>query len=133
MEFLQKIGGRKFIMALIAVGVATAIEIKTDRGLSVTMAGLLGSLVAAFSLANYANTASYNKTILGKRDESKLDEILENTRAAADPEVIGQVQDLLSNINVGNQEIKNLTSTLGQTVLGLAKEVQVIKKNTSGM
>lgn len=55
----SRFGGRKFLLALLAIGVGTAIELLTDRGLSVPMAGLLGTIVAAFQAANYAVTREY--------------------------------------------------------------------------
>ena len=40
---LTRLGGRKFLMALITIGVGTAIEMYTTRGITPAFAGLLAT------------------------------------------------------------------------------------------
>ena len=56
---LDAIGGRKFVLTLICVGVGTAVELYTNRGVTPAFAGLLATLVAAFGAANAFNTKQY--------------------------------------------------------------------------
>ena len=50
----DKVGGRKFVLALIAVAVGAAVDLLTERGLSQSLGMLLGGIVAAFSVTNMA-------------------------------------------------------------------------------
>ncbi len=61
MNWMTHIGGRKFLLALIAIGIGTAIELTTDRGVSASFAGLLAGIIATFSAANFAVTNSHMK------------------------------------------------------------------------
>ena len=56
---LTRLGGRKFLMALITIGVGTAIEMYTTRGITPAFAGLLATIVATFSITNTANSKAY--------------------------------------------------------------------------
>lgn len=136
MDFLQKIGGRKFWMALLSVGVATFIELKTERGLSTTMAGFLGSIVAAFSMANYAATAKHMSTKPGGRNDdgisNKVDQLIEITSAANSPEAINNIATLLGNISNGVGVLTNTTGQIGSAVVNLNKDIQVLKKQVGG-
>lgn len=49
---MEKMGGRKFVLTLLMIGVGTVIEVVTERGLSATFAGFLGAILAAYSAAN---------------------------------------------------------------------------------
>lgn len=51
-SFTDKLGGRKFLMALLCMGAGVAIEIKGPSGLSANMVALLGALYATFSASN---------------------------------------------------------------------------------
>ena len=62
MGIIERIGGRKFILAMIVIAVATAVEIYTVRGITTAFASLLGGLVAAFSAGNYLSKVEYRKT-----------------------------------------------------------------------
>lgn len=132
MDFLQKIGGRKFLMALLTVGVAVVIELQTERGLSPTMATFLGSIVAAFSVANSAVTKMYmnsrNGTQKGTGDiEDRLDQISDAIQAVADPELTSSLTTLLTDINSSLQELKSTSGQVGLAVLNIGKEVQNLK------
>lgn len=49
---IERLGGRKFLLTLIAVAVGTAVELTTARGITTSFAGLLAALVAAYGAAN---------------------------------------------------------------------------------
>lgn len=57
--FLQKLGGRKFLMALVCVGAGVAVDILSPNGLSAELAGLMAAIVATFSAANFAVTKQH--------------------------------------------------------------------------
>lgn len=57
--WLQKLGGRKFLLALICVILGSVIDFYTARGLTPALAGLMGAIVTAFSAANYAVSKSH--------------------------------------------------------------------------
>ena len=75
-----KLGGRKFILALIAMGIGTFIEIYTVRGVSTSFAGLLAGLVAAFSAANFAVSAQHFKAGGAKGDDKLVKTIAEASK-----------------------------------------------------
>jgi hypothetical protein len=56
------LGGRKFLISLVVMAAACAVDILTERGLSVNLAGLLGAILASFSVSNVAATMSYNRS-----------------------------------------------------------------------
>lgn len=131
MDWLQKIGGRKFIIALFATGIATFIELKHPTGLSATMAGFLGSIVAAFSVANYAVTKKHMDSKGGGPDREvaeKLDQILIATQVANNPETINQLQSYLQGINNSLALVQSTTGQLAQGVISIGQEVQSMNK-----
>lgn len=133
MDFLQKIGGRKFWMALLATGVATYVELHSANGLSTTMAAFLGGIVAAFSAANYAATAKHmdTKTGGGRGDgdvSEKIDRLLDVTLQANSPENMNALTQLLSNITNGISELQKVSGQIGTGVLNIGTEVQKISK-----
>lgn len=124
MDFLQKIGGRKFIMALIAVGVATFIELKTTNGLSTTMAGFLGSIVAAFSVANYAVTKKHMDSKTGGSGDGDVSKKLDQLLRANDPENLSALANLLEQIGTGVNQLQESNRQIGTSVINIGKAVQ---------
>lgn len=59
---LEAMGGRKFLMVILMLGVGMGIEILGKNGLSTTMAGLIMGLYTAFSAANVVATVKAAKT-----------------------------------------------------------------------
>jgi hypothetical protein len=53
-SFVARMGGRKFVMALVCILVGLAIELATERGLSPTFGSFLAAVLAAFSVTNMA-------------------------------------------------------------------------------
>lgn len=72
---LQKLGGRKFLLTLLAIAVGTAIELLTERGLTAAFAGLMGTLIAAFGLANAGIERAHVKSNEGKKDDDALKQV----------------------------------------------------------
>lgn len=60
MNHFEKLGGRKFLLTLIVIGVGTAIELLTTRGVSTGFVSLLVGVLGVFSASNVAIT---NKAI----------------------------------------------------------------------
>lgn len=143
MDLLQKIGGRKFLMALIATGAAVFMEVGTSKGLSVNLAGLLVGLVGVFSAANYKTTAKHfdMKAGVGENDDdlvnshkdlsSKVAELTSIAKASADSDNVKKLVDLLTDINTGISQVQATSGQIGQAVVNMNKEVQQVKRAVS--
>lgn len=109
------IGGRKFFISVIVMAAACAVDILTERGLSVNLAGLLGAILAAFSVSNVAATMSYNKSkqqAAPAADNSelryladKLDETAKLTEQIAI--AVGQTQSTILAVAKASQQQRN--------------------------
>jgi hypothetical protein len=121
MDWLQRLGGRKFILALIAIAVATVIEMKTDRGLSPTMAGFLGTLVAAFSMANYAVTKKH----MENRGGGVVDQLIPliQNRNETDEKVVMQLIETLGDLRNGINDVKTTSAEIGKSVVNVHRAV----------
>lgn len=133
MDFLQKIGGRKFVMALIVIGAAMYLELHNPNGLSVNMAGFLATIVGAFSVMNHLTTSKYMDSKPAPINKvadisSQIDTLSQQIREANDPQIIAKLAELLQNILNGINEVKNVSGQLGTSVLNLGTEVREIKK-----
>jgi hypothetical protein len=134
MDFLQKIGGRKFWMANICLGVATYIELHNPTGLGATMATFLGSVLAAFSVANYASSAKHMDSRQGSTGgkaadiSSQLESIQSQIAQANDPEKINALVNLLTDLHNKIQDVENVSRQVGSGVLNLGNQVQAISK-----
>jgi hypothetical protein len=127
MDLMQKLGGRKFLMAILSVGAAIFLELHSDKGLGPTMAGFLVSIVGLFSVANYVTTARHMDSKAKGPDadgiHSKLDDIQAQVQTANSPEMTQTFVNLLNNINDGLAELKGATGQTGMAVLNLSKEI----------
>lgn len=133
MDLLQKLGGRKFLMALIVIGTAVFMEMKSDKGLSPTMASFLITVVSAFHIANYAATANFIGSKKGASQpdpdiHKKLDSITETISGVYSQESQKVFVDLLSGVMNNTQGLKETSAQMGTAVLNLANEVQKIRK-----
>ncbi len=132
MGLLQKLGGRKFIMAIIAGGFASYLEVGTAKGLSPTMAGFLVALVGSFSVVNHLATKSYEESRSGSNDNSDgyVGEQIEQlstllSQASNNGEVVKQYLGTL------NESIAQVQATAGQLGIGMVnmnKEIQQVKR-----
>lgn len=141
MDMLQRLGGRKWILALVAIGVGAYIELYTQRGLSQTMAGLLAALVASFHAANHFTTQMYLKSkgssgasASDSRIEAmsaKLDKVHDVAVNAQDGEQVKQFVTLLKGIQDSLVQVQSTTGQVGQAVLNVSRDVQMVKKATT--
>lgn len=127
MDLMQKLGGRKFLMAIIVIGAAIFLEIKSDKGLQPTMAGFLVAMVGTFSVANYASTAKF----LGSRGKGgdtsvhdKLDAMAQSMQGVYSPESQEAWQSLLSNVVNNTQGLKDTLAQTSTAVVNLGNLVQ---------
>lgn len=130
-SFLQRLGGRKFLLALIVIGVGSAIEIYTKRGMSTAFATLLASIVAAFSASNYAVTREHFKcSAAGSEGSVNKDvrEIKALVQTATSPEAQKETIDTVQQIRYNIEEVKNLTEQMGQTMISVANTTQNTQK-----
>jgi len=104
-SLIEKLGGRKFVLAMIAVAVGTAIEVTTTRGVSGSFAGLLAGIVAAFGAANAVIT---NRAMSVEADAS---------------EPVGELTPAvdLSPINNELAAVKDIQGRQGQVIEQLAQ------------
>jgi hypothetical protein len=129
MDILQRLGGRKFLMSLIVIGVGIALDIKAPNGLSATMAGFLVSLVGMFSVANNAASKAYmaSKTAGGAGDQvlhKKMDAMADMIQATNSPENMETLIKLLSDLNTGVSQVKQVT---GQNAEAVIKHTQMLQ------
>lgn len=126
MDLMQKLGGRKFLLALVAIGAAMFLEIKTEKGLSTEMTGLLLGLVGAFSVANYATSAKHMQTKgpNGTADgavHKKLDHIQTLISEGINGESVGIMTEMFKKFNNDLDQVKVTTGQIGQTLVNLGK------------
>ena len=132
MDLMQRLGGRKFLLALIVVGTAVFMEVRTDKGLSPTLAAFLIAVVSAFHVANYASTANFLSSKKNGSGEAsvhdKLDSITETISGVYSKESQAAFADLLTNVMQNTQGLKETSAQMGTAVLNLASEVQKLKR-----
>ncbi len=108
-NLMTKLGGRKFLMALVVIGAAMFLEMKSEKGLSPTMASFLGGIVAAFSAANYMATA---KHMMSKNPEPQ--------QPAMGPQELNALVSALGQLGKELQDIKDISSNTGKLMVGLS-------------
>lgn len=131
MSLLQKLGGRKFLLALVVIGVGTAIEIYTERGMSVAFATLLGSIVAAFSASNFAVTREHFRSSSAGSEGSvgrDVREIKHMVQTATDPQNQQASVDAFQEIRHNIEEVRKITEQMGQTMIAVANTTQNTQK-----
>lgn len=128
MDFLQKIGGRKFLLAVVVLGIGYVIEIQKPEGMSPTFAGFLAAIVASFGAANYAVTKQHMQTKSGGNGgaDEKLDEILSIAKSGQSQEAVTLLTNTLLDIQRGVAEIKATSTEVGQGVLNTQKVLNQI-------
>jgi hypothetical protein len=126
MGIMQKLGGRKFLMALVVVGAGMFLEAKTDKGLSPTMAAFLASIVAAFSVANYASAAKYEDSRKGAPAvdsdlHDKVNQILQTMGNGFNGESVNMMLQVLTKQNNDLDEVKKATGQVASSMVNLLK------------
>lgn len=126
---LVALGGRKFLMALACVGVAVFLELRGGPGLTTVMASFLVSIVGLFSVANYASAAKHADT--SKLNSGDFKQTLERVEAKIDNamsvEQTNTLQQLLTGLVQGVNDVKGTTGQLGQAVVNIGN--QLTKRN----
>ena len=111
---LEKLGGTKFLMTLIAMGIGTAVEILKPTGLGPTFAGLLAGLVATYGVAN---TMITNKALATMPDLGE--------EPVAQPEVKQEsaTPNLVQADYVAQalQDLSNMQAKQGELILNIAE------------
>lgn len=126
MDWIAKyMGGRKFVMAALAMGVATYLESKGGSGLSSTMAGFLVGIVGLFSAANYASSSKHADTSkLNSGDFKKsLDSMQAKIDEAMNPEAMASLTQILSGIHQGMNEVKGTTGQMGVAMVNIGNQL----------
>lgn len=108
-KIFEAIGGRKFIMSLVLIAVGTLVELKTDRGVSASFAGLLVGILGTFSAAN----AFVTKT-MGSETESSEE---------AAPDLTAHIAPIQSDINKISTEAKENAALMSQTLANIGTSV----------
>lgn len=132
MDLMTKLGGRKFLMALAVVGAAMYLEV-TGKGLTPTMAGFLVGIVGMFSAANFASSAAFmkNKGTTTSSDpgvHKKLDSMAAVIAESFNPEALANLTQLLTNIHVGMEQVKDTSGQVAKAVVNQSKEIQNLKQ-----
>lgn len=131
-KLIRVLGGRKFILAIISVGVATAIELTTEHGLTTTMAGLLATLVGLFQLTNVAATATYEGNQAKKAQakstphgeelasmSTKLDSLLGAIESSQNDPRGQEVLQLISETHLTTNQMATLMDTQNKLLQGI--------------
>jgi hypothetical protein len=126
---MTRIGGRKFLMALLVVGAAMFLEVKTANGLTPTTAGFLVAVLGAFSAANFASTAKF---IDGKNNNrqpedggqvaDKLNQVQGLLQQGlANPETLQTFLAVLGQMKSDIEQVREATGQIGKTMVNLSK------------
>lgn len=83
-KLFQMVGGRKFLLTVVAMIGGALIDLGTAKGLSMPLATFLGAALAAFCASNYAVSKEYMRTEAQKKtstgggdSDKKLETILD--------------------------------------------------------
>lgn len=115
MNLLLKLGGRKFLLAMLTIAAAIYLEM-TGHPLSPTMAGFLASIVGLFAAANTAATKNH---LQAKPDSSnqKLDDLRNIIERAFNPEDTQNLIQLLSGLSENVNQTRNAVAQVHQAVV----------------
>ena len=132
MDVMEALGGRKFVLTLICVGVGTVIELKTANGMSATFAGLLAALVTAFGAANAFLSAKYadgenltdalSASLAPSLPDSRLDHL--TTTVMAVTEGMTGLQEQITQAN-------ETALKAGQAVVNIGQQMESVRKLAS--
>lgn len=123
MDRLTSMGGRKFLMTLVVLGVAIFLETHSDKGLSTTMAGFMVAILGTFHASNYACSTAFSKNGKPGGDtgplHKKLDTLADKVSEGFSPERTEQLRQLFVEMKAGIQQNQALTGQVAQTLLNL--------------
>ncbi len=106
----EAIGGRKFIMSLVLIAVGTLVELKTDRGVSASFAGLLVGILGAFSAANALTTIK----VPGLSDTPPTEPVAP-AAPVIDPAILESIKEIDNKINASADVLAGIVSSVGAT------------------
>lgn len=116
-KLLQNLGGRKFLLSILAIGCGTAIEILSPRGVTPAFAAFLTSCVGAFAVSNWASSREYFKSQGQKKAEKptnsieleQVKKVLENQQILLEgtAETVYNISTLLNTVTQGNSRGEN--------------------------
>lgn len=131
MSLLQRVGGRKFLLALIVIALGTVIELYTQRGITASFAGLLTAIVASFSAANYGNTKEYYKQqaaskgdTSSKNLEKEIRQLKKLVEQAVEQSSSPEAQEAVTELRENLRSIKELSEHIGNSVVNVANIAQ---------
>lgn len=131
MDLMQKLGGRKFLMTLIVLGVAVFLEMHSEKGLTTTMAGFMLAIVGTFSVVNFASTNTFMKnkpTATGDNSlHKKIDTLAKAVDTGFSPERTENLAKLLANINNGLTQVQTVAGQVAQAVVNQNSVIQNLK------
>ncbi len=126
MDKLTSLGGRKFLMSLVVLGVAIFLEMHSEKGLSTTMAGFMVAIVGTFHVSNFACSAAYSKN--GKPNagvgplHDKIDALSDKITEAFSPAQTDQLKSLFVEMKAGIQQNQALTGQVAQAMLNFGQQ-----------
>ncbi len=123
MDLMTRCGGRKFLIAIAAIGAAMYLEL-VGKGLSPTMAGFLVSIVGVFHAANYASSKTYLQNKKAGNDpglQDQMGELHTTLKEGFAPEKTEALKNLLTSINSGVSQSQVLSGQTAQALLNLTQ------------
>lgn len=111
---INKLGGRKAVMAYIAIVVGTAVALVSPTSVSTEFVALLLGIVTAFSAGN---SAEHLASALGKK-KTKVD--------------TSKMEDAIAQVRQRVDSIEHQNSIIGQSISGQAQAIQTIAGRLSG-
>lgn len=128
MDLLTKLGGRKFLMTLLVLGVAIFLEARTERGLTPVMAGFMVTLVGSFHVANSVVSSKFMSSKgAGGLDPSvnkKLEALSNVVQQNYDPDASQKLIALLSNLTQGINDVKSVAGQIAQASVNHTRMLQ---------
>jgi hypothetical protein len=113
---MLKLGGRKFLLALICVAASVYLEL-TGHALSATMAGFLVSIVGLFAAANTAATKNHLQSKSNGNSDNhqilqKLNQMEQVIAAGFSPEAVQGLQNVLQTMDKGIEETRQIVRSM---------------------
>lgn len=118
---IESLGGRKFLLTLIALGIGTAVQILSPKGVTTEFAALLAALITSFGAANAFITARAQEEPAEPPpvDHSRVEKLEGDVDAAHG--YVAQRLDAVE-LNIKNlAEITSVTAKMSENAAKLAK------------
>jgi hypothetical protein len=100
---IERLGGRKFVLTILVLGLATAVELLTTRGITQWFAGLLIGLVGVYGASNVAIT---RKALMASEGAVEAEPAEDNGVVLSRLETLEQKSEMVANaVSTTNQLI----------------------------